>query len=349
MKKIISVFSSISLLAVTLLPSVAYGLEPVRITSATFSSNGHGEYEIVSVGDRVSGLFGQTNEENVVASATDDSDLYHISGDRYLLRAEEDKYLLTEKVEVNINNFETNEAVFSTHQISERVIQDMKSVAEAQKEAGNSEFSISLFVPARYDDASEVSPQANEPLGYSYLVRTYGGVQYDIRNYAVKYSNISTTMLNSASSNVLANAKAFKNMLIGIGGVFSDVVSVFGAGVSVYDYFKTVHDSVITGSSGDQLEAALVYDRILKETCVYEAGKWAPSMTTHKVWLNRLDMRLYNGKTGVTTFAQPSINAVFYSEHFYDYLFAVNMTGLDYFDAYLQAKLLNNIITLKGT
>lgn len=320
-------------------------------TTSSFLSNGHGEYQLVIPAENNPSMYSTSTENSISATSTEDTDIYHVAGDQYLTHSHDNLYLLTTKIEIDPNNCDYLELI-EKYQVPQKTIEEIKAVSVAQAAFGNDIFSVEIYVPFFRNTSNSnesIAPLADEKLGYSYVNHTYGNKQYRIRNYMTKFSNVSPEMESILGSSASSTAKTFINLLISFAGVFSKSISVFGAGLSAYDYLNSLGDSVITGDSQDKIEFAIVYDRILKNTDVYEMGMWSPAMTTHKVWLNRFDMRVFSGATGKSFFPQPSINSVIYSPHFNDYDFAVVMAPLDYFDPYPEATFFNRLHVLNGT
>ncbi len=307
-----------------------------------FLDNGHGEYILLSA------LSSSRNLSEVVyAEVKDSGDIYQLSDSKYLSRAYDNVYLLSDKIEVDTEDFANNAVVFDQYNISDNLRTEMQSVISAQKELGNEDLVVNVYAPS----INEIQPLADEPLGTTYYTYTMDGVTYDMKDYSVKYSNLSSGMIKKKDENALPAAKSFFNFVVTCAGTVSKRITAFGVGLSAYDFYKSVVGEVVTGQSGDLIYTNLIWDKVIKETYCADPvyGDYPnPGCISYKVWLNRHDTYQFYSETGKGELTQPFLSEVKYSPNFEDPCPEAILSGISttYNDPWIYTTLYGNKIQL---
>lgn len=355
MKKFLSILLSISMV-LGLLTSTAYANNASTKHSATkFESIGHGEFRIAPSNSIASDEVEDVEIGKVIiAYPTNDEEIFKISKDKYLLENTSNSYLLTDKINIDTENFDKNQRIFSKYSISSELITNMQEVVDSQKKLGNTEFSIELYAPSilndkdmpSMDSISERVAEAPKYTNYKYKDKT--GYTWNMRDCTIAYRHLHAGPVKKEGTSALSLSKAFANVVVSGAGIASTTISVFGVGKSLYDLYKAAKGPVISGSGGDLSTAVLIYDRLQKETSMMAqaTGKYMPGKNSHKVWFNRLDTYQLYGSNGQSFSGKNSINKTYYSKHWNDSEAALSRID---FEDYLRVKLYDVTIVLKGT
>lgn len=313
-------------------------------TRRAFVDNGHGEYAMLTTLSRPKGFSEIVYAED---NGNEDEDVYELSNGKYLLKAYDSIYLLSDKIEVDIENFESNADVFNRYNISDSFRDDIQSVISAQKALGNEDLVVEIYAPS----INEMQPLADEPLGTTYYTYTVDGVTYDMKDFSVKYSNLSSGMYEKKDKDALPAAKGFFNFVVTCAGAVSKKVTAFGVGLSAYDFYKSVVGEVVTGQSGDRIYTNLIWDEVVKETyCADPVYGDYPNAgcISYKVWLNRHDTYQFYSETGKGELIQPFLNEVMYSPNFEDPCPEAILSGISttYVDPWIYTKVFDTRIQL---
>lgn len=151
---------------------------------------------------------------------------------------------------------------------------------------------------------------------------------------------------------MLRTCKKTSNIVVSAVGVVSTVVSIVGAFMSIYDFYKSECGSVSSSGTGDKIEACLIYDRIFKETYTKDYyGEFSnPGCISHKVWLNKAHIEQIYQSIGLTSIKAQSIDKELFSENFLRpcEVSISNGMGSIYLDDHLRTRLLNRTCVLNG-
>lgn len=281
---------------------------------------GHGEFEIsegLSMGLINENMNTLSDGDRVRVIETEDEEIYKINDNKYLTLAYDNKYLLSDKIDVCIDDYESNHNMFERYEISQNLRDEIRDVIDKQKELGNDDFKIEIFAPSIAQN-SDVQIMADEPLGYSYYTYNYYNQTFYMRDYSVKYHNVRTDDYEESGAATLNKAKAFINFIIAITSNWSDTISAFSLGQSAYDVYSAMWGPVGSGSSSDIMRTALVYSWIHKETIARDLyGEYAGSgCSSYKAWLDHHETYQYYGAVGEGYLTKPYIGEELYSEHF---------------------------------
>lgn len=293
--------------------------------TTVFVYNGHGEYILTDENHifKINNVNSLKVGDKITALPTDDEEFYKIyNSDKYLAKTSNDKYLLTDKIDIDIQNFNNNMRVFEQYNISEFLKEDIQTVIEEQNELGNISFKIELFAPSLNILDENISTMAIEPLGTQYYTFYYRGKSHNMKDYSVKYSGLNSKMIEEGTS-TLNTAKSFVSLVISSAGGIHEVLNAFGtyAGIalSAYDLFKSIRGEVISGSSSDSISTNLIYARIVKETYAQDlVSKNYPNAgcVSHKVWLDHNETYHYYRSKGSGELTSTPLRKEIYTEHF---------------------------------
>lgn len=352
MKRLIAICLSVAMLC-TLIPSAAAAntLKPNRIV---MESVGHGEFVVSNgltamMGDVVDVASTAEEGELVFAESTEDAEIFKTSDEKYLVQVSGQSYLLTDKVNVDIDHLDTYNQLFEQFNVPEETIREMEDVITYQEALGNEEFEIDMYVPSVLNIGDgEVSPLAKTVSNTYYNYTDSAGNVWKMRDINTKYSNVATGMIGKSGTNAKAEADAFLNLAISVVGLVNPPVSLFGAGKSLYDYYAAKHGSVVDSSSGDYTSSCAIYDRIEKVSQIYTQAslQYVSAKTSHKVWINRVDTYQFYSSTGVSDASSFSINRVYYTQYWDNDEKTLQKIG---FEDYIKLKLYSTYVKLNGT
>lgn len=105
---------------------------------------------------------------------------------------------MSDKINIDTQNFNNNINIFEQYNISDYLKEDIQQVIEEQKEFGNDFFTIELYAPSLDTPKENISTMTIEPLGTQYYTYYYRGKNNNMKDYSVKYSNLSTDMIKKA-------------------------------------------------------------------------------------------------------------------------------------------------------
>lgn len=270
--------------------------------------------------------------------------------DQYLVLANDNTYILTDEVIVDIDDYAANETTFNQYDISDDMREEMDAVITAQKTLGNDDLEIVVYAPSNV--SSGIQPRGNAPIGTTYYEHYANGITYKMKNYTVAYRNLSTGMIEKKGTGTLSQAKAWTNFVVSAVGAVSKTVGAFGIFSSAYEAYKASKGAVVTGSSSDHMYTNLVYDRLMKETYAADIyGDYILGCVSYKVWLNRHDNYQYYGSTGRAYYGSDTLNTEHYSENFnYPSPTAIQNAGGGYYiDGFQYTKVFGKTVRLMGT
>lgn len=224
----------------------------------------------------------------IVAKATEDAEIYHISDEKYVTNVYDDTYFLVDKIDVDTEEFSANDAVFEEYQISDNIISDIEQKIAQQKAFGNDKFAVSIFAPSILEESTPnegtYTTQSTTTVGPVY---PYGG--YSFRDTLIKYTGFSSDMVKKEGVDAWAIAKSFYDLTITVAGAVFDQVAaftVYGLAASALDVYEAFVGPVSFGSYGDKIHTMVWYDYIDKITEINYMGSWRIGCRTGKVWLN---------------------------------------------------------------
>lgn len=305
----------------------------------------------------------QKSYNAVFATATKDSEIYHYQDNQYFTLAYDNVFQLTDKIDVNIDDFASNEAMFKEYSVSEDARKEMEAVIAAQKAIGNKELSIEIYAPlvvsdaVKGDDAGEV-----QLLLYGGQTTTdpysgkFGGVTYSFYDIITKYQGLSASK-EIKGSTAASSAKAAKDLVVSTASsIVTTISGLFGAASSLFSWYTAlVSTGVVTGSSGDIAHEIISYARLEKRTFINRGSGYNLGCITHKVWLDILsyNQQYYNSGTG-TMRAEPGktiLNKEIYSPNYWNAAAkaAGSIPGAYYDETYLRTTIIGpTTVILKG-
>ncbi len=354
MKRFISCFLILTIMTVMIIPVSAERIDIGNINNMLFAEYvGHGEFEITE--NISSGLINNdinmiSNGDKVIVTATEDEEIYKINEDKYLTLAYDDRYLLTDKIDVCVDDYESNYSVFEEYNVSQNIRDEIRDVISKQKALGNDEFKIEIFAPS-VAQAGNVQIMADEPLGYTYYTYNYNNQTFYMRDYSVKYSNVRSDDCEITGSTALNKAKAFVNFVISITSNYSTALNAFSLGQSAYQVYAVMHGNVGSGSSRDIIRTALVYSWIHKETIARDLyGEYAGSgCSSYKAWLDHHETYQYYDTVGEGELFKPYIGEELYSQHFQNPApTAIDYGYTGYVDYFLRTTIHGRTLVLVG-
>lgn len=354
MKKIISIIITICLLFS--LATTALAANSTQVDEPLMKYNGHGQFTISKdVADKTTSITTTSDIDNlkcgdvIRAKATEDKEIYHIIYDKYLSLAYGDTYVMADKIDIDTSDIGVNEANFKKYNVSSNIIENIKAEISKEEANGNKDFAVAIFAPSIIKTSTlQLSQNSNvfqsSPITFSlnggqrittetaYYDYCNSGTWFSMQDYKTKYWHASTHMLENKTENAKDIANAFFNLTISSIGTISQIVSIFGVGISALSVYQTLYGPVVYGQQGDFVTTNTIYDIIHKETSVYFNGEWEQGSYTYKVWLDRADVYQFYGWTGDSDLQKKSINTVFYSEHYNDNEWAILNAPCEQFD-----------------
>lgn len=295
-------------------------------SSVCFTYNGHGEFTITNsnafskifMKDSLNGL---NTGDKIIALPTQDTEFYQIKNtEQYLAVCSEDKYILTDKIELDI--YDDNEKVFNLYNISDYLRDDIQKVIQEQNALNNSDLKIDLYVPSEYKPNTGASVNTIEPTGTNYYTYTYNGKSYKMKDVSVRYTGLSIANTKKGSS-TLNTAKNFASLVFASADGISRTVAMFGkyAGIamSAYDLYKSIRGEVIKGTAEDKIYTNIPYAKIVKETYAEDTVKHDypnAGCVSHKVWLDTNETTHFYSTKGKSEFTVTNIKEEIFSPHF---------------------------------
>lgn len=297
--KSVSVIMAVMLLVCTSPGAFAASLIDIPSQGEIFLQfDGHGQYTEVT--SAVKTLI--TNDVNtndigcvVVATATDDEDLYYLSGNDYMLRVnagstEQNTFLRVGRNDIDVESYSSE--TLDEFNLPPALVSRISTIMDEQIAMGNEDFGVSVYLPVSSMDSneiyslqSEVSPQGSTESWEEYY--TLAGHQFT--DSYLKFWNYNCTYSDSS-----ANASETASALVSFGleciGVASETVSAFQFG---YSALKTLAIALgvteaTAGSGYDAIQVLVTYDAIYRITYWNIPGGTGqdPYVATCKAWLN---------------------------------------------------------------
>lgn len=260
----------------------------------------------------------ESSGNTVVAKATEDAEIYHISDEKYVTNVYGDTYFLVDKIDVDTGDFSANDTVLEEYQISDYIINDIEQKIAQQKALENDKFTVSIFAPSILEEST------HDEGTYTTLSSTtvtpnypYGG--YTFRDTLIKYTGFSSDMVKKEGVDAWGVAKSFYNFTITVAGAVWDTVSAFtiyGLVASAYDVYKALVGPVSYGSYGDKIHTMVWYDFIDKITEINFMGSWQIGCRTGKVWLDNQETFQSYAAYAQTYTSRESLNKEIYSNNY---------------------------------
>ena len=284
--------------------------------------NGHGELVLVSEETTHSNAKKTIEKEldkgNSVfmAEKTDDSEIYFIEDNKYAITVDENVFIATERVEINVDDFYSNIEAFELCQLPQELVDDVAEAIEKNKD--NSEFRAAIFTPV--DLSKNTMPVRGDITYPSPSYYTKYGVRF--RDTFVKYwqEKVQGQVVGSSARSKANAFVKFAISIAGLSGPYSDFVNAFAAGQSALDAFQALYGPVYYGNSLDSIQTTLYYDRLVRTT--RRENPIAPGdysiggCTTCKVWLDTQYTNQYYSSNGNHYNKDRYINRVLGSENY---------------------------------
>lgn len=284
---------------------------------------GHGEYAVVGDSDflavKQSSSHSLSNGRDIItAKKTDDSKILYLSGNNYLCETHVGTYQLTEKLAIDSNTSLATAKRTLDNYNADDVMKNIEDIVNAQRELGNDELLIEIYVPAILT-ANAANGQVTYPETEYYLFRDMNGKLWQMRDIYVKYWHLYTELTKVKGTNASSSAGAFVDVVISAVGLSNTSVSVFGLGKSLLSLYTAIYGPVVYSSSGDETWAKIIYDR-LEKTSQFKgtSGSYLTGKKSDRVWLDRLFTYQYYSQHGRNYTREDSINRVKETEQWND-------------------------------
>lgn len=284
--------------------------------------DGHGQYTEVDSAVRTNiAQVSDTQEVGcvVVATKTDDDDLYLLSSNDYLLRVgtsnDVDRTLLhVERNDVDVDNFSSNS--LDEFGFPAEVVERITSVVDEQIAMGNDSFGLSVFAP------TSITPQTDDgcvPYGWTDSWEThysYNGEQFT--DYYVKYWNFDNHFTDD-SSNAWETANALTNFILTCAGLKSQLVVAYQFGYSALQTLATALgiDASMAGNRYGTIQVLVTYDAVTRVTYLHNENGRDPFVSTCKAWLNtNSTQQTHDDYPGGLYQTKTYLNEEMYSPHY---------------------------------
>lgn len=297
--KIISTIMSLMMLAGLSQGAFAAPLIEVPSEDEIFLQfNGHGQYTEVAnafSANIASNLETQEAGNVIIATTTDDQDLYFLSGNDYLLKvasgnAQENAFLHVERADIDVKNFSSE--TLDEFNLPPELVERITAIIETQTAMGNDDFEASVYSPLSTSNADDGALQPyslqNEAVTmgskesweeyYTLYGQEFTDSYLKFKNYQCVYSN--------ASTNASTAASALVSFILDCVGTQSTTVSAFQFGYSALETLAAfLGVSVAQAGTGYQaIQTIVTYDAIYRLT-YWNIGN-DPYVATCKAWLN---------------------------------------------------------------
>lgn len=246
-------------------------------------------------------------------------------------------FMLNERVNIDTTTFSKNAALFEAHEIPELVQEEIKLVIDAQAAIRNNDLEISVYAPV-----TESNPYTH----------AYNGKNYTLKDYITEFRKINMGPLVHRGIDTLSVAKTVGDIIISKTENITDVLNIFGGFGTAYDVAVAIFGELHTGSSGDQIQMNIAYDRLQKATYVLNEGlgSYQPGCISHKVWINTTSIYQFYGEAGYGESRDYRVNREFFSANYRrpgDT--AVRYAGDYYYtDPYLATVIMGNQVSFSG-
>ncbi len=267
-----------------------------------------------------------SSSQQIIARATDEEGLYHISGNHYATATGTGAYQLSDRYELNPSSSNANNSFFESHSIPQETRTNIAKTINEQKALGNDDLRVTILVPAQSaNNGSElcsVSPNGKTTTTESGIYY-YENVKH--KDYSVKYWNCSTPMDDNITQVRGQKAKNVASQLFnifakGLSTAGFKKIALFNDSISALEAYQEAFAPVSRGSQDDEIRVKIIYDKIEKTT-YWGLGSgsnidWTPGLVTYKVWLNKDNTYQYYSAVGDGYLHCESINKVFYSDNY---------------------------------
>lgn len=331
MRRITSILLVLALLIS--FPLTALAATPSKTSNSVFFLDaGDGRYLNIGSTDTATTRSSQLIE----AFPTETDGIYLISDSLYLVETTQRFFTLSEKVNLNSRNNSSNQVIYNSYGISERLQKDIAENIARERDNGNLEFSINLYVPANN------SARSSQETTYT----TENG--YTCKDYIVTYNNCRTDPVDKNGATAKTHADSFFNFVISAVGCVSTTVALFGAGKSAFDLFVDLHGSVSSGTQSDLTYSLLVYDKKTKDTYYLNpyVNEWEEGCFSQYVSMKRNDTYQYYASNGESELIKTTLTKTYWTEHYYDPEFAVYSAPICFIDGYIFVDLYGETIRL---
>lgn len=256
--------------------------------------DGHGQYTEVTNAVRTN-IAQDANVQDVgrvvVATETDDEDLYFLSQSDYLLRVgaptdENRTFLHVERTDVDVDNFSAD--ALDQFSLPTELVNRITSVVEGQIAMGNEAFGLSVFQPTiSSTSALQSSYSVNGDMESYDEYYTRFGEQFT--DSYIKYWNYNCTFSDN-SENAYKTASAISSFLLTCAGAASKTVTAYQIGYSALKMLAIAlgASEANVGSGYGAIQILVTYDAIHRITYWnIENGIGSdPYVSTCKAWLN---------------------------------------------------------------
>ncbi|MCI5689941.1 MAG: hypothetical protein MR286_03495 [Clostridiales bacterium] len=236
---------------------------------------------------------------NVVsAKVVHDGELLQLSETAYLGKAGRNNYARLDKIDINVDSFDKNDALFAQYDISQNILRDVQETIDFANEWNNDQLEISLYaMPPEYT--------------------TVNGSEY--RNTYVESRNSSFKPIDVSGINTKSHLDSAIDFSLIIAGaaIATPVVNFVTSGISLFKlYLQQTKLTTVTGDSKDWAYTSIFYDKIVKHTAIKRPAGWMEGCISQKLWLNKTSTWAHFTKSGKPDEKLDStINKVFYTKN----------------------------------
>lgn len=297
---------------------------------------GNGQYEPTS----------QYARTSIVATATEDKEIYHLYGDQYVTEVAENLYQGVDKIELSLDDTDANQAMLAEYNVSEEIIASIEEKLETARANGNDELEVSIFTPTQIGN----NTRSVEPTQYAYY-SIYGNEYCDV---IVKYksNNINGSKKVKEGRNTFSEANKFTSLVIDLGSYVSKAaIFVIGGGIySAVEFFDYLYSfGPITGGQNDYVEVDLRWDSIEKWTHIWYANSWQLGCRSSKAWLNYIDVRQVYASIDFDRQVHRPINKEYFSENYHSAAEkSLYSMPYGYYDLAIQVQIMDKWFQLAG-
>lgn len=318
-KRVLSAILAFTI-AISCVPAYAVNYDVKEGSSVTFQSCGNGLYQI----SNPSPINLHTRGTVIHATATKNSDIFHVSSNNYLVLSHDSSYVLTEKISVDINSFSPK----NYPKIPFEVLDGLQKDIETQFSRGNMDFTAAIYSPVAENTYVSDSTLSNR----AYWGSQYTCGPYTLKDYFVELGNANTGMVEKKGTNTNTWAKSLFNLIISAGGTVSTTISLFGVGISAFDFFVSLFGKVERTNTKDYISVDTVYNKIGKSTYVLDGDMWLFSLGTQKATITQVNVYQFYADNGNTSYKNTMPNKVHKTENYDNPNMAIQMMGVGYMD-----------------
>ena len=312
-KKLVSLFLALAMCLGLCVP--AFAADTSRNSPTLFIEGANGLYKQANIG------FTQAFSElsTVSATPTQNSNIFYVSSNNYLVRTFEDNYVLSERYNVDIHTFDPEDYLDIPIDVLEQLAEEINK----QLQLKNEDFTATIYAPIT------ASSTTRNHWGSIY---SYG--PYQLKDYFIELGNSHTGWVEKTGKSASDWAAKLYDAVLSTTGVVSKHVSVISAGISVLDFaLEAAGIKVVPrASSDDYVTVDTVFNKLGKSTYVLENGDWQFSLQTASATVTTINTYCFYPETGKTPMSTSNPNTSIATENYNNPRKAIEMLGVGYSD-----------------